>query len=125
MRLLEVAHWCVAGEKRRQQEDYGYWYAPDGRTEAQQQEFEKVEVRPQALEWIFSVASGHPFTVSADNLALGLGPSDAFKKAIWEQVVQFCEQGLPPRPADLVAALELEFGLADTLNARHFRLSAL
>ncbi len=29
--LHEVAHWCVAGEKRRLEVDYGYWYSPDGR----------------------------------------------------------------------------------------------
>ena len=27
--LHEIAHWCLAGEKRRQQVDYGYWYCPD------------------------------------------------------------------------------------------------
>src|SRR5690606_17895265 len=46
--LHEVAHWCVAGEARRQQDDYGYWYAPDGRNAGQQKAFEQVEVLPQA-----------------------------------------------------------------------------
>ena len=41
--LHEVAHWCVAGPERRRLTDYGYWYAPDGRTEKQQMEFERVE----------------------------------------------------------------------------------
>lgn len=54
--LHEVAHWCVAGTTRRQQVDYGYWYEPDGRTQEQQHLFEKVEVRPQAFEWIFANA---------------------------------------------------------------------
>ena len=66
--LHEVAHWCLAGEKRRNLIDYGYWYHPDGRSRAQQKIFEKVEIRPQALEWIFSVAASHSFTVSTDNL---------------------------------------------------------
>ena len=48
--LHELAHWCVAGEARRRQDDYGYWYAPDGRTNAQQQQFFQVEVTPQAVE---------------------------------------------------------------------------
>ncbi|SUC30833.1 Protein of uncharacterised function, DUF462 [Providencia rettgeri] len=31
--LHEISHWCIAGEARRQQVDYGYWYCPDGRDE--------------------------------------------------------------------------------------------
>ena len=37
--LHEVAHWCVAGRRRRQLPDYGYWYSPDGRDADQQQAF--------------------------------------------------------------------------------------
>ena len=37
--LHEVAHWCVAGERRRTLPDYGYWYSPDGRDADQQQAF--------------------------------------------------------------------------------------
>ncbi len=48
--LHEIAHWCIAGENRCQQVDYGYWYEPNGRSEERQFEFEKVEVKPQALE---------------------------------------------------------------------------
>ncbi|WP_417667272.1 elongation factor P hydroxylase, partial [Pseudidiomarina sp.] len=43
MRLLEMSHWCIAGEKRRQLEDYGYWYLPDGRDAQQQHAFEQAE----------------------------------------------------------------------------------
>ena len=32
--LHEIAHWCVAGPRRRRLDDYGYWYAPDGRDAA-------------------------------------------------------------------------------------------
>ncbi len=119
--LHEVAHWCVAGHKRRQQEDYGYWYAPDGRTAKQQCVFEQVEVLPQALEWIFSVASARQFRVSADNLAAGLGPSEAFKQAIWEQVMQLCQQGLAERPAEFVSALSQHSGVVNPLSITHFR----
>lgn len=66
--LHEVAHWCVAGERRRQQDDYGYWYAPDGRDAVQQRAFEQVEVVPQAWELLFCAACAHPFRVSMDNL---------------------------------------------------------
>ncbi len=80
--LHEVAHWCVAGALRRGRLDYGYWYAPDGRTPAQQAEFERVEVAPQALEWVFSEACGAPFVPSADNVEAGLGASESFVRAL-------------------------------------------
>lgn len=89
--LHELAHWCVAGEQRRLQHDYGYWYAPDGRTPEQQQAFEQVEVKPQALEWMFSRACGVPFRVSADNLDAGLGASLEFKQAIVAQAHGYCD----------------------------------
>src|SRR4051812_38971252 len=59
--LHEIAHWCIAGKERRQLPDYGYWYQPDGRNISEQIHFETVEVKPQALEWIFSVAAGSLF----------------------------------------------------------------
>ena len=66
--LHEIAHWCIAGEERRRQTDYGYWYVSDGRNNAQQIDFYRVEIKPQALEWCFSVACGVPFSVSVDNV---------------------------------------------------------
>src|SRR3990167_9984648 len=54
--LHEIAHWCLAGDARRKQVDYGYWYFPEGRTAEQQMLFENAEVKPQALECIFSQA---------------------------------------------------------------------
>lgn len=59
--MHELAHWCIAGPERRLLADYGYWYEPDGRTEQIQAEFEKVEVKPQAVEWILSASCGFPF----------------------------------------------------------------
>lgn len=67
--LHEIAHWCVAGKERRLLPDFGYWYKPDGRTAKEQRVFETVEVKPQALEWIFSRAAGTAFHFSADNLS--------------------------------------------------------
>ena len=62
---------------RRKQVDYGYWYEPDGRDHVQQQAFEQVEVKPQALEWLMALACGVPFEVSCDNLN-GSAPVDRF-----------------------------------------------
>src|SRR5690606_16580490 len=66
--LHETAHWCIAGEARRRLTDFGYWYAPEGRSAAAQRSFEEVESRPQALEWLFSQACAYPFRISVDNL---------------------------------------------------------
>lgn len=95
--LHEIAHWGIAGAERRLKEDYGYWYTPDGRTLKQQSEFELVEVRPQALEWILSEACGFRFRISADNVENCLGASGNFKDAIYQQVLLFCKQGLNVR----------------------------
>lgn len=103
--LHEIAHWCIAGVERRQLEDYGYWYEPDGRTEHQQRLFETVEVKPQALEWIFSRCCQTPFFISADNLSTDTGASENFKVAVYQQVVVYLEKGLPTRAKDFATAL--------------------
>ncbi len=108
--LHEIAHWCVAGDQRRQLEDYGYWYAPDGRSRKQQIEFEKVEVKPQSFEWMFSVAAGRGFRISADNLEGDVGASESFKEAIYEQTSVYCEQGLPARAEKYLQALAQRSG---------------
>jgi elongation factor P hydroxylase len=95
--LHEISHWCVAGKQRRLLEDFGYWYQPDGRCAEQQSEFERVEVKPQALEWIFSRSADFTFHFSADNLNADSGPSEAFKKAVFKQVEEYLEKGLPKR----------------------------
>lgn len=124
--LHEVAHWCVAGPARREQEDYGYWYAPDGRSDQQQAEFERVEVRPQALEWLFARASGYRFRPSADNLAAQKGPSEAFLGRIHQQVLAFCEWGVSRRVELFLSALTAFYGTAGSVAAllrpEHFAL---
>ncbi|CAM3587047.1 elongation factor P hydroxylase [Vibrio aquimaris] len=104
--LHEIAHWCVAGPERRLQEDFGYWYEPDGRNQSTQAEFEKVEVRPQAYEWILSVSAGFPFTVSCDNLNGEFEPDRlAFMKRVHKEVGDILTNGLPLRVDMLSTAL--------------------
>ncbi len=103
--MHEVAHWCVAGPKRREKDDYGYWYAPDGRTPEQQREFERVEVKPQAMEWVFADAWGSRFELSADNLAGDAQPSDRFAQAVLEQKQRYLAGALPRRARLFVEAL--------------------
>ncbi|RTE64283.1 elongation factor P hydroxylase [Amphritea opalescens] len=108
--LHELSHWCVAGEQRRLLVDFGYWYKPDGRTAAEQAEFEKVEIKPQALEWLLSEAAGHKFHFSADNLGANMGASDSFKASVQQQVLQYLTEGIPERPAQLIQALQQYYG---------------
>ena len=107
--LHEVAHWCLAGPDRRRLEDYGYWYAPDGRDGAQQAAFERAEARPQALEWVLTETCGQVFNLSADNLDAGLGPSVSFSAAVDRERKHLLEAGLPPRAERFRAALEARF----------------
>lgn len=103
--LHELAHWCLAGERRRGMEDYGYWYCPDGRTAQQQAEFERVEVKPQALEWWFSQACGRRFRTSLDNLSGEPTDSRPFRRAVRAQALAYARQGLPSRADTAVALL--------------------
>lgn len=103
--LHELAHWCLAGAKRRSRADYGYWYHPEGRDLVQQQQFETFESRPQALEWLLSVAAGSSFRPSADNLALPDHDLRDFSYAIQQQAKLMLAKGIPPRGAQLIAAI--------------------
>ncbi|WP_338293454.1 elongation factor P hydroxylase [Planctobacterium marinum] len=118
--LHEIAHWCIAGEARRKQVDYGYWYCPDGRNEQQQAEFEKVEVKPQAIEWCFAVACGLQFRVSTDNLDGAPVDRFAFQDKVLQQVAAYLEQGLPTRAQMLVDALH-KFYHTPTLSLADFQ----
>lgn len=123
--LHEVAHWCIAGSRRRQLEDYGYWYAPDGRDPQQQRAFEQVEVKPQAMEWIFSRAAGFRFRLSADNLEGSGGVSETFKEAVWRQAQAYCQRGLPGRAGRFASALAETFGVEGHLERPTYRLEDL
>jgi hypothetical protein len=107
--LHEIAHWCVAGTERRKLDDFGYWYVPDGRSPEQQAEFERVEVKPQAIEWSLSLAMNHDFHFSADNLGAAVGPSEAFKRQVFQQLTLYWQQGLPSRAQLLFDALLRRF----------------
>lgn len=103
--LHEIAHWLVAGEKRRLLEDYGYWYKPDGRDYAAQCEFEKVEVKPQAIEWMLSVCAGIEFNVSVDNLNGHETCRFGFQQAVHAEVINLIEQQPNARTLQLLKAL--------------------
>ncbi|MCG7655102.1 elongation factor P hydroxylase [Alteromonas sp. DY56-G5] len=108
--LHEIAHWCIAGEKRRLLEDYGYWYCPDGRDASQQADFEKVEIKPQAIEWAFTEAAGRKFQVSTDNLNGAEPDREGFTRNVAAQLERYKSEGFPPRAEQFINALSSAFG---------------
>lgn len=105
--LHELAHWCVAGASRRELDDYGYWYEPDGRSAAQQAQFFQVEIRPQAIERHFCDAAGIPFSVSVDNLGNPVSEGiSGFTTAVDSCYLQLQRTGLPGRAAQIYRCLQ-------------------
>lgn len=106
--LHEISHFCMAGPKRRQLPDFGYWYAADGRSAAQQQAFERVEVKPQAIECLFTLACERDFQVSQDNLFADFDTKDStFAQDVYQQAQSYLAKPdtLPPDAQTLLQAL--------------------
>lgn len=122
--LHEISHWLIAGEERRKLEDFGYWYVPDGRTAEQQNLFEQVEVKPQAIEWILSTAAGYRFYMSADNLNGEASDASDFKQAVYQQVTEYSQKGLPERAETLRKALCNFYQTPDVIDVDLFDLSS-
>ena len=117
--LHEIAHWCIAGADRRQQPDYGYWYR-EKRDIKQQRTFETVEVKPQALEWIFSVAAGIDFRVSCDNFDASTLNMAGFSSEVHAAVIALLD-GLPPRGERFIHALVAQTGNKQALKNGTYR----
>lgn len=123
--LHEISHWCLAGEERRLLEDFGYWYLPDGRTKKQQQHFEHVEIKPQAIEWAFSVSCNKNFIISADNLNGSATDSVDFKQSVYDQIHHYLIAGFPPRAQQFIAVLADFYQVQWPLNSAQFRPNGL
>jgi hypothetical protein len=127
--LHEISHWCIAGEERRLLVDFGYWYEPDGRSAEKQREFEQVEVKPQAIEWILTKACGRSFNISTDNLngeaqAIAAGRA-AFAENVVKQAKIYLLNGLPER-ADVLKQALLDYYQPNTLlDSDQFQLNEL
>jgi elongation factor P hydroxylase len=100
--LHELSHWCVAGVERRKRDDFGYWYAEDGRNQQQQNEFFKVEVMPQTIEWAFSIISGIKFEASVDNLHNQVAGAEVFVENLHQQMQRFLAVGFSSRVTDIL-----------------------
>jgi len=100
--LHELSHWCVAGVERRKLDDFGYWYAADGRNQPQQDEFFKVEIKPQAIEWAFSIVAGVDFEASVDNLYNQVDGGKEFEQNLHKQMQQYLRDGFPKRVKEIL-----------------------
>ncbi|CAM3733149.1 elongation factor P hydroxylase [Halomonas casei] len=77
--LHEISHYCLAGDRRRNIDDFGFWYSPCGRTVENQSRFEIAEARPQGLEKVMCEIVGLKFSPSLDDFS-GHPPSEGFLK---------------------------------------------
>lgn len=102
--LHELAHWCIAGPRRRALVDYGYWYVAPPRTPSAQAAFSRVEVPAQALECRLSAVCGLPFRVSVDDVDALPGTSVGFAAAV-DRVAREPVCSLPRRARVLLAVL--------------------
>lgn len=107
--LHEISHWCIAGSQRRTLDDFGYWYCPDGRDKIMQDKFEQVEIRPQAVECLLTLATGRKFFTSADNLNADFDTSDStFEADVYRQALTFLQTPMTlPRDARALLVLLL------------------
>ena len=125
--LHEISHWSISGEKRRLLPDLGYWYAPDGRTAEQQALFEQVEIKPQAIEWMFATAFGRKFRVSLDNLTGEGGDGTLFKDNVFAQVQRFFsgEAKLPRDAQHFIECICLNLRAGKKLQLNEFNRTML
>jgi hypothetical protein len=114
--LHEIAHWCIAGEQRRQQPDYGYWYKPDGRNADEQRQFEQVEAKPQAIEKAFSIACGKHFEVSIDNLSGVAVDRAAFEMRVDAAFEHYSRHGFPSRARRFITVLRAYYSAPEQQN---------
>jgi len=127
--LHEISHWCIAGKERRLLVDFGYWYEPDGRSVEKQREFEQVEIKPQAIEWILTKACGGKFNISTDNLdgdpkAIAEGRAQ-FASNVVKQVKIYLQNGLPERADVLKQALLDYYQGTKELKSDQFQINEL
>ena len=103
--LHEAAHWCIAGRRRRDQPDFGYFYVAPPRSEAQRQAFMLVECRVQALESIFADAARATFEVSADDFDMPDSQRTEFGRMVVRAKRDWLHRGIPRRAVPFRAAL--------------------
>ncbi|MBH0086605.1 elongation factor P hydroxylase [Psychrobacter sp. SCQQ22] len=109
--LHEIAHYCLAGQKRRKLDDYGYWYTECGRTNEEQQLFQLVEARPQGLEKAMCKAIGIHFSPSFDDFS-SRPISELFLKDLEVHYQEMITNPPPAAKIALEALLLTDFAIA-------------
>ena len=121
--LHELSHWFIAGNARRMQDDYGYWYLEKRKTNKEQNDFFKSEVKPQALEWILSMAADHHFQFSIDNFYIEeLTGIDKFKSDVLEQVKIYLNGNIEKRAKIFIQELQKKYQSDLYLSEAQFNL---
>lgn len=118
--LHEIAHWCIAGPRRRRLVDFGYWYEPE-RTAELQTAFETVEARPQALERILSRAAGVKFRISCDNFDESAIDREQMARSVQAATLGYLASGLPKRALVLVDRFRAVTGVRDALQIGSYK----
>lgn len=106
--LHELSHFCLAGDRRRKLDDFGYWYFPCGRTAEEQLLFEEVEARPQGLEKVMCEVIGIKFSPSLDDFS-GNPPSESFELNL-ENAYQEMLHTPPPTAQKVLEGFHRYFG---------------
>ncbi|MEH6445639.1 MAG: elongation factor P hydroxylase [Oceanospirillaceae bacterium] len=106
--LHELSHFCLAGNRRRSLDDFGYWYSPCGRTAEEQLKFELVEARPQGLEKVICEVIGIHFSPSLDDFS-GRPPSELFLLNLEKAYQEMCLEP-PPTAKKILAGLNIYVG---------------
>ncbi len=99
--LHEMSHYCLAGDRRRKVDDFGYWYTPCGRSSEEQSQFELAEARPQGLEKVMCEIVGIKFSPSLDDFS-GRLPSQIFLQRLDDAYREMLKD--PPPTARIVLA---------------------
>lgn len=102
--LHELSHYCLAGDRRRLLDDFGYWYSPCGRNKEEQKKFEMAEARPQGLEKVMCEILGIKFSASIDDFS-GRPPSDTFLLGL-EAAYQEMRLNPPPTALKVLNSLK-------------------
>lgn len=123
--LHEIAHWCIAGKERRKLVDYGYQYQPNIYSTNDRNIYEKLETKPQAIEWIFCLATGTPFYVSIgdDWPVREINPD--FRYNIYQQAIYYFQHGLPRRAEQFKQILLKFYKREEISESSVFRLEDL
>lgn len=101
--LHELSHYCLASDRRRLLDDFGYWYFPCGRTAEEQSLFEQVEARPQGLEKRMYEMIGIKFIPSLDDFS-GRPSSNDFLTRL-DEAYQEMKLSPPPTAKKALTAL--------------------